>query len=201
VGRAALLLVLWGPCAHAQTAQSIPKEAFDVKPWQIKGPAWTASDMYEIAAITPPDSTRDDVRLMLRGMLVERFGLKFHLQQKDLPVYALVLSKGGLRVSPMDDPPATFNYSAGFGHFSATAISIPMLADLLGRDLGLPMVDMTNGIKGRYRVDLRWSPDPDQIARGLSEALERDLGLKLEARKTPVSLVFLDHIEREPTAN
>lgn len=63
--------------------RSIVAEAFAVRQWQIYGPGWLADpEFYQIAAIMPVDTNREQAQLMLRMMLVERFGLRFHYGKK-----------------------------------------------------------------------------------------------------------------------
>jgi uncharacterized protein (TIGR03435 family) len=60
---------------------------------------------YDISATFPPDTSDDDVRLMLRDLLRERFGMVSHWTTRDLPIYALEVSKRGLRVQKSANPP------------------------------------------------------------------------------------------------
>ena len=57
---------------------------------------WT-SRSFTIEAVTPGDvaPTRLEQMQMLRALLVERFGLKFHRQEKEFAIYALTVAKGG----------------------------------------------------------------------------------------------------------
>jgi uncharacterized protein (TIGR03435 family) len=84
--------------------------AFKVKPYQVSGPDWLRAQRFDILAKLPEGATKEQVPEMLQALLVERFQLKAHLENRDNPVYALVVSKGGhkLKESPPDpDVPAT----------------------------------------------------------------------------------------------
>jgi uncharacterized protein (TIGR03435 family) len=61
-----------------------------------------ASTRYDIAAKVPPGATRDDLNLMLRNLLVERLGLVFHHEMRELPIYELVVAKGGIKMHPAE---------------------------------------------------------------------------------------------------
>jgi uncharacterized protein (TIGR03435 family) len=52
--------------------------AYDVKNFQIEGPAWMATERFDITATLPPDTTKEQFRIMLQNLLAERFKLKFH---------------------------------------------------------------------------------------------------------------------------
>jgi uncharacterized protein (TIGR03435 family) len=80
--------------------------AYGVKTYQVSGPNWIDSERFDIVAKVPMGSTKDDVKLMLQNLLMERFKLTLHREKKDLPMYALVVAKGGpkLKESPPDDP-------------------------------------------------------------------------------------------------
>jgi uncharacterized protein (TIGR03435 family) len=76
--------------------------AYDVKDFQIVGPDWlNATDesaRFAVDATMPPDTTSEQLRAMLRNLLAERFKLAVHRETRELPVYSLVVSKGGLKI-------------------------------------------------------------------------------------------------------
>ena len=80
--------------------------AYNVKGYQISGPAWLDSERYDIAAKIPKGATKEQFQLMLQNLLAERFKLTLHRESKDLPIYALVVGKNGVKMkeSPKDDP-------------------------------------------------------------------------------------------------
>jgi uncharacterized protein (TIGR03435 family) len=84
---------------------------------------------------------------------------------------------------------------------------------LPGDWLDLPVVDQT-GLKGGYDFSLTWtmtdrSPSAGGVAAeavepggvDLFDAIQEQLGLKVEQRKLPVDRIVVDRIERVPTAN
>lgn len=81
--------------------------AFKVKPYQVSGPSWLSSGMgaerFEIRAKIPEGVSKDLVPEMLRALLVERFGMKFHWEKTEQNAYALVVGKNG---SKMKDAPS-----------------------------------------------------------------------------------------------
>lgn len=85
--------------------------AYAVKPYQVTGPDFLTSARFDIAATLPAGADKDQVPQMLQTMLATRFGLTMHRVTKDLPVYALVVGKDGLKMQPAapaaDTPPPT----------------------------------------------------------------------------------------------
>lgn len=81
--------------------------AYDVHDYQINAPAWMDSERFDIVAKVPQGSTREDLRMMLRNLLAERFQVKIHKETKDAPIYALLIGKNGskLKESPKETPP------------------------------------------------------------------------------------------------
>jgi uncharacterized protein (TIGR03435 family) len=182
--------------------RSLITEAYSVKSWQVPGPDWLGVDRYDLAATMPADTPKAIARLMLRTMLAERFGLKFHVEKKVYPVYALVVGKSGFSLEPVPDP-GQYDQKMSPGRFMATAIAIGRFAEWLTSITDRPVIDMT-GITGAYKLDLEWTPDYQEEPRrwdaGVFEAVKR-LGLKLEARRAPVEFFVIDHVSRVPTAN
>jgi len=82
--------------------------AFGVKGYQISGPAWLDSERFDLVAKIPQGATKDQVKIMMQNLLKERFHLEVHHDTKELPMYALVVGKGGpkMKESP-EDPPAS----------------------------------------------------------------------------------------------
>lgn len=81
------------------TLQMLMQNAYGVQAFQIEGgPGWINADRFEIEAKADGNATRDQISLMLRSLLEERYQLTFHREMRELPVYALVAAKGGLKL-------------------------------------------------------------------------------------------------------
>jgi len=78
-----------------QTLKLLMMRAYDVKNFQITGPVWLDSERFDITATLPPDTTKEQFQVMLQNLLAERFKLAVHRENKELPMYALVVAKGG----------------------------------------------------------------------------------------------------------
>jgi uncharacterized protein (TIGR03435 family) len=81
--------------------------AFKVKPNQISGPDWLISQRFEIHAKLPEGATKEQIPEMMQTLLSERFKFAFHRENKELPVYALIVSKGGPKLKEAVEEPAT----------------------------------------------------------------------------------------------
>ena len=82
--------------------------AYDVKNFQISGPGWLDSERFDVNATMSPKTTREQLQIMLQNLLIDRFQLAVHHENKELPVYSLVVAKAGkLKESKADNAPAT----------------------------------------------------------------------------------------------
>ncbi len=80
--------------------------AYNVKSFQVSGPSWLDSERFDITAKIPQGATKEQFHAMLQNLLAERFKLKAHNEQKEVPIYALTVARGGLKIkeSPKDAP-------------------------------------------------------------------------------------------------
>ena len=184
--------------------------SYDLKDYQISGPDWLESELYNIVATMPRETTGDDAIRMVQSLLTERFKLTMHHETRELPVYALVVGKTGPKLKEVEFGPG--NTSARPGKLSARKTALVNLANFLSRQMERPVLDMT-GLKGFYDFELEWTPDEgakppevgapadSAIGPSLAMALQQQLGLRLETRKAPVDVVIVDRAERVPTEN
>jgi uncharacterized protein (TIGR03435 family) len=156
---------------------------------------------------------------MLRQILTERFKLTVHHENRELPVYALSVAKGGakLKESVIDPAVAASARRGGgvqmsMGMIAAHECTIPYFLSMLSRQLGRSIIDRT-GLTSNYDFTLRWSADtgagtssndpagtqPDALP-SIFTAVQEQLGLKLESTKAPADVLVVDHLER-PTQN
>jgi uncharacterized protein (TIGR03435 family) len=92
--------------------------------------------------------------------------------------------------------------SGGPGRIAGRQMPIDVLASLLSRLEGQLFVNKT-GLTGRYQINLEWAPgnDTNQNGLSLSEALDTQLGLRMERRREPLDVVVIEHAERVPIDN
>ncbi|HWD00163.1 MAG TPA: TIGR03435 family protein [Candidatus Sulfopaludibacter sp.] len=94
-------------------------KAYDVKQYQVTGPDWMLLTPYDIVAKMPEGATKEQVPEMLQTLLETRFGLKMHRDKKDQAVFALVVGKGGPKVTPYKaDPEAATSGVTGSNEMS-----------------------------------------------------------------------------------
>jgi len=88
--------------------RNIIMNAYGVKSYQITGPGTLDSERFDVMAKVPKGATKDDLKVMLQNLLAERFQLKLHHDQKELPMYSLVVGKNGpkLKEAAPEDPNA-----------------------------------------------------------------------------------------------
>ena len=79
--------------------------AYRVKPYQVQGPEWMAQQRFEIQAKIPEGVSQEQVPEMLQALLRDRFKLAARHEQKDLPVYALIVGKNGPKLTAASDAP------------------------------------------------------------------------------------------------
>lgn len=92
-------------------------QAYSVKDFQLSGPDWLNSEIYDIAATMPPGTSTDQVLLMMQRLLADRFQLVLHHETREVPMYALVVGKGGLKIQEGEF--GRSSTSASPGHLTA----------------------------------------------------------------------------------
>jgi uncharacterized protein (TIGR03435 family) len=186
--------------------------AWNVKDYQIDGPDWLRTDRYDITATTPAPVEEEALKGMLQALLQERFQMKVHLEKRVLPVYAMVVSKSGVKLKPAAAPGRPSIRMNG-GGVVFTSVTIADLIDLLSRvhlaELDRPVVDDT-GLTGRYDLSISLFGTQEEMRSALAKGdfgasiftlIQEQLGLKLEPKQLPVQVVAVDRAERTPSAN
>jgi uncharacterized protein (TIGR03435 family) len=213
----------WGPepgglfSARGTTLKQLVALAYGVQEYQISGgPKWMDKDRWSIEAKAegfPGRFNRAQLLPVMKALLADRFQLRTQLRTKDMPVYALVLSKSGPKLSAPVGQSSTMNF--GRGLVNGPSVSMDLLARTLSMALERPVVNQT-GLKGEYEVHLVWAPestpgsavpgepadpaDPDPALASIFTAIQTDLGLRLKATRGPAEVVeILD--AKQPSEN
>jgi uncharacterized protein (TIGR03435 family) len=185
----------------------------------LGGPSWIDTTRYNIDAKGADDVSDVLVWEMMRSLLADRFHLKYHLETREMDVYALSIARSGHMLGDPSKGLCGDKINAGDGEecgairfppYGVAIDNMPIgaLTAVLARRLqDRPVVDDT-GLKGRYDALVRWRPDdmtPEQLEglpadsrppdMAMFEAFERQAGLKLEARKRPTRVVVIDSVE------
>lgn len=231
--------------------QMLVQYAYGVQAFQVvDGAARLQPGRYEIEAKAEGKATRNEMFLMLQSLLEDRFRLKVHRETRDMPVYALVAAKSGLKLPPPEKsgctesaadaapewaggrmappgqgaPAATLCGSAGLtlvpsapllpgggARMQGEKIAMPELARKLSLILDRSVIDKT-GFTGLFDLQLDFvadettpampppPPGSDMPGPSISQALQQQLGLRLESTKGPVEVIVVDHAER-PSGN
>ena len=172
------------------TVKQLIALSYDVRDFQVTGgPSWISSDKFDIDAKEPDglsdeleklslDQRHEKMGMLIQSLLADRFALKVSHATKDLPVYALVVAKGGpkLQAAKADDtnpngmkdpdghPLGHGNFMRlGLGELEGQSVPVTFLAQELARQLGRNVLDQT-GLKGSYDFTLKWAPDPSSMA-------------------------------------
>jgi uncharacterized protein (TIGR03435 family) len=197
--------------------------AYGIGAPQIQGPSFlngtanSPADRFDIIARVPEGATRNQVPLMLRALLNERFHLSLHHESKTMEIYAL---EQGNKAPKMKESPegagATARCVRSFAeregatlaaectHMTGADIAQQVMALAPGYFRNAPVVDLT-GLSSAYDFKLEWvtaaevnrgSPGPTMI-----NAVEEQLGLKIERRRQSMEVLVIDKLERTPTEN
>jgi uncharacterized protein (TIGR03435 family) len=185
---------------RGETLRGLILSVYKVPAWRVSGgPTWLDTDGYDITATFPPNTSQDQVGIMLQNLLGERFKLAIHREMRDSSVCALVVAKGGPKLKEAAE--SKFSANRGTGHLEIHHADMALFARNIPVDaVDLPIVDMT-GLQGYFDFALDWTPDTAHPGRNdagpsIYTALQEQLGLKLEARRMPIEFIVIDHIER-----
>jgi uncharacterized protein (TIGR03435 family) len=182
----------------------------------IGGPPWFDEIRYDISGTIDGQYTPTPQQWLVavQNLLADRFQLKFHHETRELPAYVLTIAKGGAKLQrSQSDRPISLGFGGSPGHTMRATGSNATLAQFLGQlqrlALDRPIVDHT-GLTGAWNIQLTFTREaidsvgrtelPDDAAPNLFNALEQQLGLKLEPAKTQVDVLVIDHAEK-PSEN
>jgi uncharacterized protein (TIGR03435 family) len=203
--------------------------AYEVQAKQIiNAPDWLDKDRYDIEAVPEQEGVPnpEQIRIMIRKLLADRFALRFHHDKREMSAYVLTVAKDGQKLKPTQLKGNLPGIGIGPG---TGGITLNMINATIGDFTGFlqilvldrPVVDKT-GIEGRYDYRCTFTPDDSQFgghpppmpqakdngstdtaapaAPSLYDAIQQELGLKLSAEKTAVDVIAVDHVDK-PSAN
>ncbi|WP_263380258.1 TIGR03435 family protein [Granulicella paludicola] len=185
--------------------------AYSVNPRQIvEGPGSLLEKHFDMSGTTnlTTDATRPQEQQLVRQLLTERFGLKFHREAREMPAYALQVLKGGPKlIAAADIGAQPIERTSGNDSERTESYTSSTVADFLVIKqlfMDRPLVDQT-GLTGRYDFKLTYTfgdaPSLDaNAAPPMFTAIKEQLGLKFEPVKAAVEVMVIDHLE-QPTEN
>lgn len=181
----------------------------------VGGPNWLGFDRFDLSAKAPPSTPSATVNMMLQSLLADRFKLVLHKDTRLLPAFALTVGKGKPNLKEADGSDGSGCQSqpqsgaATYSVFSCRNMTMEAFAGALRRMAGdylpEPVVDST-GLGGSWDFDIQWNPRSRIVQAGadritIFEAIDRQLGLKLELQQVPAPVIVVDHVDQKPTAN
>ncbi len=188
--------------------------ALSVRDYALKAPPWLDRSRFDLDARRPAGEPANQKAIseMMKALLIERFGLKWHEERRIVSGYDLVAGKKVLvKASGPAEPRASSSGSALIG---GTDMPMSELVGALGDVLQRPVVDATH-LSGGFDIRLTWRPFEavkvaDATQRGMKDldnlpsiftAVREQLGLQLRSAKVLSNIVVVDRINRQPTEN
>jgi uncharacterized protein (TIGR03435 family) len=215
--------------------QTLMQMAFGVQSYQmIAAPEWFKSERYDIEAKMDPavadalqklslDDRRIERQHMLQALVLDRLKMTIHRETRELPIYSLVIGKGGAKLqetkptAPGVAVPrggvSVRTSRTGRGPITLTVLHCTNteLPGIFVPHVGRTVIDKT-GLTSVYDFTLQFMPDDGVVVMGSASqeeeptlpsiftAIQEQLGLKLESGKGPVEVIVIDHVER-PSGN
>jgi uncharacterized protein (TIGR03435 family) len=185
----------------------------------LGGPAWLETDRFDVIAKAPPTTSPDALKLMLQALLAERFKLVVHTDSKPMPVYMLTAEKGKPKLKESENsdkngcepedqnPPApgTIPSIVVSCHNLTMDALAEALHDMAGGYLTSPVVNST-ALQGSWDFEIKWTPRGALAQAGddgisIFDAVDKELGLKLELQKAPRPVIVVDSVNEKPSDN
>ena len=197
--------------------KSVVQWAYHLQAIQVSGPGWLDDNRYDIVAKAAGETPGERQRVMMQTLLAQRFKLTFHRETKEMPAYVFTVAKGGHKLKPSESegemevkPSVTGKMAAAFSR-----VTLAQLSEMAQSPLQGVVVDQT-GLTGQYDMSFTFVPDSSMFnghvppippadattdeAMPMPAAMEKQAGLKLEVKKTPVKVLVIDHVAR-PSEN
>jgi uncharacterized protein (TIGR03435 family) len=186
-------------------------DAYNIQTHEIQGPDWLDTQFINIdARMTDPPSGPGHIKqfhLMMRRILAEQFGLTFHRETRQMPVYALIAeSKTHIQEARSGDPGPHLGREPN--GITMRAAPMELFNRFVSQRLGRPLLDQT-GLTATYNFSFNWASEstPNETAdtgplgalrepteSELRDALEK-VGLRLVDQSSDVEMMVIDHIE------
>jgi uncharacterized protein (TIGR03435 family) len=216
-------LVMIGPSEdgfhlHCLSLLLLVQYAYNLNPFEdghVLGlPAWGGGARFDLdAPVQSTDRTRFDAlsppekAMLLRPALAERFGLRTHEEQREMPVYSLIKGKSAPKLKPADpDNPVAAQKPTlirrGRGRLEAYHCTMHDFLSFISPLRGRSIVDRT-GLSGSYDFSLDYTPETntqpapeDDAAPSIFTAVQEQLGLRLVSDKALQPVVIVDAASR-----
>jgi uncharacterized protein (TIGR03435 family) len=190
----------------------------------LGGPSWLEMDRFDLIAKVPAGTTPDNLKLMLQSLLADRFNLTIHQDTKPFPAFSLTVGKR-LLIKPSEGTgapscatdikappqpisdggpvPITFNFTCHNETMAAFAEEIRFMPQPRPNSgNSRPIVDQTE-LKGAWNIEFSYTLNagPGALPTPISDVLEKQLGLKLEAATLALPIIEVKSANQTPTPN
>jgi uncharacterized protein (TIGR03435 family) len=184
--------------------------AYGLELFQVSGgPGWLDIDEFDIDARADGPASKEQLGMMLRALLTERFHLAAHQESKETRLYVLGVDKNGPKIHPIGRatglPMGFRGDMRQLANLLSVQLSIPAIADpgrpSMASGAPVPVLDKT-GLQGIYEFNIDFRPEVGVDMFLLWQRLLGDqAGLKLESQKAKTEFLVVDRAERIPVAN
>lgn len=212
--------------------------AYDIPNYRMTAPDWMLTTRFDVRAVVPEGTTKEQFSIMLRNLLADRFKVVVHRESRAIQRYELTVARNGPKLRPpaaakegdaepfAPGPPARDKdgypiVGRGIAIIGDRArmhwpdMTMDMLVQQLSNQLRGPVSDLT-GLGGKYDIEVYWwtggglsanAPGAEPAALPadpgptLTQALQDQLGLRVESKRGPVEFLVVDRAERMPTEN
>jgi uncharacterized protein (TIGR03435 family) len=195
--------------------------AFDTRAERVTGgDKWMQEDRFDIIAKGPATAPMEALEVMLKNLLIERFKLATHTEDRPLPVYVLLAGKKPKMKESDGKARSECNVvNTDKRYYVCTNTTMAQFAERLPQRAAAyiqpPLLDLTE-LTGAYDFQLYWTPKnllpgangSNAPASGeastpvddvtVFEAVDKQIGLKIEQQKHPLPMLVIDHADRTP---
>jgi len=187
--------------------------AYNVTEVQVAGPDWINDARFDIVAKAAGPAKLDEMRLMMQQLLADRFQVKLHRETREMSALVLTVGKGGHKLKAVETEGSP-SFQTGKLNLTGKGATVGQLIDFLSKELRKPIVDQT-GLDGRYdyfmdinaymtdevRATMNQNGPPADAPSIIAQAMQSQLGLRVDAKKMPVEVLVIDRIEKTPSEN
>ena len=190
--------------------------AYDTPRPMIAGPSWIDTERYEIVAKSAAPADEEQMKLMLRPVLAERFKLQFHRETRTMQVMAVTLPKEGHKMTPSKAQKPEMRQDPERG---PVVVGAPLgeLCENMSHDVNMPVLDLTgltgrfdfpfniqkyvNALRSRAMASTERLSEEEMKLSLMRDAMAGELGLHVDSRKAAVEILVVDKAEQKPIEN